>query len=58
MLPSASFDVYGYRFTAAEHGSRGAGGLYEATYLDLLSQIGQGLDRRGLHRIHALGIAL
>jgi hypothetical protein len=32
--------------------------LYEATYLYLLSQIGQHLDRRGLHRIHALGVAV
>jgi hypothetical protein len=32
--------------------------LYEATYLYLLSQIGQHLDRRGLHRIHALGMVV
>jgi hypothetical protein len=32
--------------------------LYEATYLYLLSQIGQHLDRRGLHRIHALGVVV
>jgi hypothetical protein len=32
--------------------------LYEATYLYLLSQIGQYLDRRGLHRIHALGVVV
>ncbi|MFB3777565.1 MAG: hypothetical protein ACE141_08130 [Bryobacteraceae bacterium] len=32
--------------------------LYEATYLFLLSQIGQELDRRGLHRLHALAMSL
>jgi hypothetical protein len=32
--------------------------LYEATYLYLLSQVGQHLDRRGLHRIHALGVVV
>jgi hypothetical protein len=32
--------------------------LYEAAYLYLLSRIGQHLDRRGLHRIHALGVTV
>ncbi len=32
--------------------------LYEAAYLFLLSRIGQGLDQRGLHRLHALGVAV
>ncbi|MGA2212193.1 MAG: hypothetical protein ABSH31_02865 [Bryobacteraceae bacterium] len=32
--------------------------LYEAAYLYLLSQIGQSLDRRGLHRMHALGVVV
>jgi hypothetical protein len=32
--------------------------LYEATYLYLLSQIGQFMDRRGMHRIHALGVVV
>jgi hypothetical protein len=32
--------------------------LYEATYLYVLSQAGQELDRRGLHRIHALGVVV
>jgi hypothetical protein len=32
--------------------------LYEAVYLFLLSQIGQYLDRKKLHRIHALGVSL
>lgn len=31
--------------------------VYEATYLFLLSQIGQALDRRGLHRLHALAMS-
>lgn len=31
---------------------------YEACYLFLLSQLGEDLDRRGLHRVHALGIAV
>jgi hypothetical protein len=31
---------------------------YEACYLFLLSQLGEALDRRGLHRVHALGISL
>jgi hypothetical protein len=30
--------------------------LYEAAYLFLLSRIGQGLDKLGLHRLHALGV--
>jgi hypothetical protein len=30
--------------------------LYEAAYLFLLSRIGQALDQRGLHRLHALGV--
>jgi hypothetical protein len=36
--------------------SRDAGLLYEAAYLYLLSRIGESLDARGLHRIHALGV--
>ena len=32
--------------------------LYEAAYLFLLSQIGAHLDRRGIHRLHALGVEL
>ncbi|HSW50053.1 MAG TPA: hypothetical protein VLH09_07760 [Bryobacteraceae bacterium] len=32
--------------------------LYEATYLFLLSQIGQALDLKGLHRLHALAMSL
>jgi hypothetical protein len=32
--------------------------LYEAAYLYLLSRIGEYLDLRGLHRIHALGVAV
>jgi len=32
--------------------------LYEAAYLYLLSRIGEHLDRQGLHRIHALGVAI
>jgi hypothetical protein len=38
--------------------SRDANLIYEATYLYLLSQIGQYLDRHGLHRIHALGVVI
>jgi hypothetical protein len=30
--------------------------LYEAAYLFLLSRIGEDLDRRGMHRVHALGV--
>ena len=32
--------------------------LYEAVYLFLLSQIGQYLDSRGMHRLHALSVSL
>ncbi len=32
--------------------------LYEATYLYLLSQIGERLDDAGLHRLHALGVVI
>jgi hypothetical protein len=35
-----------------------SGLLYEATYLYLLSQIGQRLDNTGLHRLHALGVVI
>jgi hypothetical protein len=38
--------------------SQDSGLLYEAAYLYLLSQIGQHLDKAGLHRIHALGVAV
>lgn len=38
--------------------SRDANLLYEAAYLYLLSRIGEHLDRRGLHRIHALGVTI
>jgi hypothetical protein len=38
--------------------SRDNGLLYEATYLFLLSQIGQHLDAAGLHRMHALGVVV
>jgi hypothetical protein len=31
--------------------------VYEAAYLFLLSQIGQALDNRGLHRLHALAMS-
>jgi hypothetical protein len=32
--------------------------LYEAAYLFVLSQCGEGLDARRLHRVHALGISV
>lgn len=32
--------------------------LYEACYLFILSQAGEFLDRRGLHRVHALGVEI
>jgi len=32
--------------------------LYEASYLFLLAQAGAALDRRGLHRLHALAVAV
>jgi hypothetical protein len=38
--------------------SRNPGLLYEAAYLYLLSQIGSYLDRRRMHRIHALGVTV
>jgi hypothetical protein len=38
--------------------SRDTNLLYEAAYLYLLSRIGEHLDRQGLHRIHALGVAV
>jgi hypothetical protein len=38
--------------------SQDTGLLYEAAYLYLLSQIGRRLDAAGLHRIHALGLAV
>ena len=41
----------GLKLYSLDHGL-----LYEAAYLFLLSRIGQALDARGLHRIHALGV--
>jgi hypothetical protein len=38
--------------------SRDAHLLYEASYLFLLSQIGQALDKKRWHRVHALAISL
>lgn len=38
--------------------ARDANLLYEATYLYLLSQLGSYLDKRGIHRMHALGITI
>jgi hypothetical protein len=38
--------------------SRDANLLYEASYLFLLSQIGQALDKRRLHRIHSLAVSI
>lgn len=38
--------------------SREPGLLYEATYLYLLAEAGRELDRRHLHRIHALGVSI
>ncbi len=32
--------------------------LYEVGYLFLLSQVGERMDERGLHRVHALGISV
>lgn len=32
--------------------------LYEAAYLFVLSQCGEALDRRRLHRVHALGVSI
>lgn len=32
--------------------------LYEAAYLFLLSQCGEALDRRRMHRVHALGVSI
>ena len=32
--------------------------LYEACYLFILSQAGEFLDRRGLHRVHSLGVVI
>jgi hypothetical protein len=38
--------------------SEDPGLLYEAAYLFILSQCGEFLDSRGLHRVHALGLSL
>jgi hypothetical protein len=38
--------------------SRDADLLYECCYLFVLSQCGEAFDARGLHRVHALGIAI
>jgi hypothetical protein len=43
----------GFRLYSPDNGL-----LYEATYLYLLSQIGQRLDAARLHRIHALGVVV
>lgn len=38
--------------------SRSADLQYEACYLFLLAQLGEALDRRHMHRVHALGISI
>ena len=43
----------GFRITSRERNL-----LYEAVYLFLLSQIGQYVDTKRLHRLHALGVSL
>ncbi len=43
----------GFRITSEDPGI-----LYEAAYLFLLSQCGEFLDSRGLHRVHALGLSV
>ena len=48
--------IYDYRHESAEIYSLDRDILYENTYLMIMSRVGHLLDRKGLHRIHAMGV--
>ncbi len=48
--------IYDYRHETAEIYSLDRDILYENTYLMIMSRVGDLLDRKGLHRIHAMGV--
>jgi len=50
--------IYDFAREEGEVWSENADLLYEITYLLCLSRVGEIHDRRGIHRVHALGIAL
>jgi len=49
---------YDFANEQGELWSRDSDLLYELTYLMALSRVGEVHDRRGIHRVHALGIAI
>lgn len=48
--------IYNRKLHGAEIFSRDTAMLHEVVYLFILSTVGQVLDKKGIHRIHALGI--
>lgn len=49
--------VFDYKEESGRVYSEDAGSAYDKLYLTLLSRIGEKLDRRGIHRVHSLGIS-
>ncbi len=49
--------IYDYNHESAEIYSLDRNILYEKCYLMIMSRVGEMLDRRGIHRIHAMGVA-
>jgi hypothetical protein len=50
--------IYDFAAEKGELWSRDSDLLYELTYLMALSRVGEIHDRRGIHRVHALGVAV
>ena len=49
--------VHDYSLERTEIYGEDLNALYEVTYLSILSRAGEKLDRRGIHRVHGLGLA-
>lgn len=50
--------IYDFRNNIIEIYSQDLNFLWELTYLAILSRVGEELDKKGMHRIHALGISV
>ena len=50
--------IYKYKGNVIELYSLDLNLLWELTYLGILSRVGEELDKKGIHRIHALGISI
>jgi hypothetical protein len=48
--------IYDYHHESAEIYSLDRNLLYEKSYLMIMSRVGELLDRKGIHRIHAMGV--